>query len=59
MLTMIFSVVWFGHRVQGMQWLGIGLVFGGVGTEGYIERQAKMAKEAEKKRLGDEKKKEL
>ncbi|KIW06406.1 uncharacterized protein PV09_02859 [Verruconis gallopava] len=33
MLTMLLSVVWFGHRITRMQWLGVGLVFGGIGGE--------------------------
>ena len=50
MLTMILSVVWFGHRLSGMQWVGVGLVFGGVGAEGWIQRREKAAKEKERKR---------
>jgi len=45
MLTMILSVVWFGHRLGGRQWLGVGLVFGGIGAEGIITRREKLAKE--------------
>ncbi|KAI9876444.1 MAG: UDP-galactose transporter [Pleopsidium flavum] len=45
MLTMMLSVVWFGHRLSGMQWVGVGLVFGGVGAEGWIQRREKGAKE--------------
>lgn len=41
---MILSVIWFGHRLSGMQWLGVGLVFGGVGAEGVIQRREKAAK---------------
>jgi len=44
MLTMILSVVWFGHRLSGMQWLGVGLVFGAVGAEGVMNRIEKAAK---------------
>jgi UDP-galactose transporter B1 len=44
MLTMMLSVVWFGHRLSGMQWLGVGLVFGGVGAEGLIAKREKSAK---------------
>lgn len=55
MLTMVLSVLWFGHRISGMQWLGVGLVFGGVGGEavwGRREKQqrAKKAREAEEKK---------
>ncbi|KHN96233.1 UDP-Glc/Gal endoplasmic reticulum nucleotide sugar transporter [Metarhizium album ARSEF 1941] len=49
MFTMILSVVAFGHRLTHMQWLGVGLVFGGIGVEAAIARQEKMAKEAAKK----------
>jgi UDP-galactose transporter B1 len=45
MLTMILSVVWFGHRLGGKQWMGVGLVFGGIGAEGLITRREKAAKE--------------
>ncbi|KAK4948476.1 UDP-galactose transporter [Elasticomyces elasticus] len=48
MLTMILSVVWFGHRLTLMQWLGVGLVFGGVGIEALLGQQEKAAKEAAK-----------
>lgn len=50
MFTMILSVVAFGHRLSSMQWLGVGLVFGGVGVEAGIARREKMAKEAAKKK---------
>ncbi|MCJ1372525.1 UDP-galactose transporter [Loxospora ochrophaea] len=50
MLTMMLSVVWFGHRLSGMQWVGVGLVFGGVGAEGWIQRREKRAKERERER---------
>ncbi|KAI9822005.1 MAG: UDP-galactose transporter [Thelocarpon impressellum] len=50
MLTMMLSVVLFGHRLSAMQWLGVGLVFGGVGAEGWIQRREKAAKEKAKGR---------
>jgi UDP-galactose transporter B1 len=50
MFTMILSVVAFGHHLTQMQWLGVGLVFGGIGVEAGIARQEKMAKEAAKKK---------
>lgn len=50
MLTMILSVVWFGHKLGGKQWLGVSLVFGGIGAEGIIQRQEKAAKEAARKK---------
>ncbi|KAH6624972.1 UAA transporter family-domain-containing protein, partial [Chaetomium sp. MPI-SDFR-AT-0129] len=48
MFTMILSVVAFGHRLSQMQWLGVGLVFGGIGVEAQIARREKLAKEAAK-----------
>ncbi|KAB8297191.1 hypothetical protein EYC80_002569 [Monilinia laxa] len=54
MLTMILSVVWFGHRLGGKQWAGVGLVFGGIGAEAIIARREKAAKE--KKKLAETKK---
>ncbi|KAL9015501.1 MAG: hypothetical protein Q9185_007107 [Variospora sp. 1 TL-2023] len=56
MLTMMLSVLWFGHRLSGMQWVGVGLVFGGVGAEGWIQRREKAAKERAKRRDGGKKK---
>ncbi|KAK5128642.1 hypothetical protein LTR08_003951 [Meristemomyces frigidus] len=44
MLTMILSVLWFGHRLQGMQWVGVGLVFGGVAVEGELSKREKRGK---------------
>ncbi|KAH9828889.1 UAA transporter [Teratosphaeria destructans] len=52
MLTMIISVVWFGHQLTGMQWLGVGLVFGGIGIEAQLSKQEKLAKEKAKKEAG-------
>lgn len=49
MFTMILSVVAFGHTLSGMQWLGVGLVFGGIGVESAIARREKLAKEAAKR----------
>lgn len=48
MLTMLLSVFWFGHSLSAGQWLGIFLVFGGVGAEGLVQRQEKKAKEQAK-----------
>lgn len=48
MCTMMLSVVAFGHRLSGMQWLGVGLVFGGIGVEAQIARTEKLKKEAAK-----------
>jgi UDP-galactose transporter B1 len=60
MLTMILSVLWFGHTLGGKQWMGVGLVFGGIGAEAYITRQEKAAKEkAAKEKAAKEKAKAL
>lgn len=48
MLTMILSVFWFGHSLTGMQWLGVGLVFGGIGMEAELSKREKAAKERAK-----------
>ena len=50
MLTMIISVIWFGHSLSGMQWLGVGLVFGGVGIEAELNKREKTAKEKSKQK---------
>jgi solute carrier family 35 (UDP-galactose transporter), member B1 len=50
MLTMLLSVVWFGHSLTQGQWLGVFLVFGGVAAEGIVQRQEKRAKEQAKAR---------
>jgi UDP-galactose transporter B1 len=52
MLTMLMSVVLFGHQVTQMQWVGVGLVFGGVGAEAVFNRREK-AKKAEAKRKAE------
>ncbi|RMY83154.1 hypothetical protein D0861_07562 [Hortaea werneckii] len=49
MLTMLLSVLWFGHRLTGWQWVGVGLVFGGVGVEGQIGKVEKGRKERERR----------
>lgn len=53
MFTMILSVVWFGHTLSMMQWLGVGLVFGGIGVEAQLSKQEKAAKEAAKRKEKD------
>ena len=45
MLTMVLSVIWFGHKITGMQWVGVGLVFGGVGGEAVMARREKTQKD--------------
>jgi solute carrier family 35 (UDP-galactose transporter), member B1 len=44
MLTMIISVIWFGHRLTPMQWFGVALVFGGIGIESELSKREKRAK---------------
>lgn len=51
MLTMILSVLWFGHTLGGKQWLGVGLVFGGVGAEAVVTRREKSARDRERARV--------
>lgn len=45
---MMLSVFWFGHSLSGMQWLGVGLVFGGIGIEAELSKREKRAKEKAK-----------
>lgn len=37
MLSMILSVVLFGHKLNSTQWCGVGLVFGGIGYEALVK----------------------
>jgi len=46
MLTMVWSVWWFGHEITPMQWVGVGLVFGGIGAEAGFNRMEKKKKMA-------------
>lgn len=48
MLTMMLSVVAYGHSLTEMQWLGVGLVFGGIGVEARIKHTSEMAKAKKK-----------
>ncbi|KLJ08306.1 hypothetical protein EMPG_16256 [Blastomyces silverae] len=50
MLTMVLSVMWFGHRLSGGQWTGVGLVFGGIGAEGLMQKREKAKKLAAKEK---------
>jgi UDP-galactose transporter B1 len=45
---MLASVVLFGHQVTGMQWVGVGLVFGGIGAEAAVKRFEKKVKKENK-----------
>ncbi|ETI22067.1 hypothetical protein G647_06138 [Cladophialophora carrionii CBS 160.54] len=51
MLTMVLSVLWFGHRLGRGQWVGVGLVFGGIAAEAYVQNAEKKAKEKRRKSL--------
>jgi solute carrier family 35 (UDP-galactose transporter), member B1 len=42
LFTMLLSVIWFNHPLTNGQWLGVGLVFGGIGLEAYWTRKAKL-----------------
>jgi len=50
MFSMILSVFAFGHRLSLMQWMGVGLVFGGIGAEAEMKRREKKAKIVEPKK---------
>jgi len=45
MMSMVLSVIWFGHKIQGMQWLGVALVFSGIGGEAVMNRREKIEKQ--------------
>lgn len=47
MLSMILSVVLFGHRLSAVQWMGVGLVFGGIGYEATLKMQPRASKKKE------------
>lgn len=49
MLTMVMSVIWFGHKISPMQWVGVSLVFGGIGGEAAMGRREKLEKERKAK----------
>ncbi|KAJ9606617.1 UDP-galactose transporter [Cladophialophora chaetospira] len=51
MLTMLLSVLWFGHRLGRGQWMGVGLVFGGIAAEAYVQNLEKKSKG--RKKVGD------
>lgn len=44
MLTMLLSVFWFGHSLHPGQWVGVGLVFGGIGAEAVVQKREKEKK---------------
>lgn len=41
MISMILSVLLFGHYLNSLQWAGVGLVFAGIGYEAYIKMSGK------------------
>ncbi|OAP54459.1 hypothetical protein AYL99_11560 [Fonsecaea erecta] len=49
MFTMLLSVMWFGHSLTKGQWMGIGLVFGGIAAEAYIQNLEKKERDRRKK----------
>lgn len=44
MLTMLLSVFWFGHSLHPGQWVGVALVFGGIGAEAVVQKREKEKK---------------
>ncbi|EEQ27998.1 UDP-galactose transporter [Microsporum canis] len=52
MLTMLLSVVWFGHKLGRGQWAGVGLVFSGIGAEAWVQRKEKEKKLRDKAKEG-------
>jgi UDP-galactose transporter B1 len=51
MLTMVLSVVWFGKSLSHGQWMGVGLVFGGIAAEAVIQNQEKKEKQRKMKQI--------
>ncbi|KIW91252.1 uncharacterized protein Z519_08148 [Cladophialophora bantiana CBS 173.52] len=49
MFTMLLSVMWFGHSLSKGQWMGIGMVFGGIAAEAYIQNLEKKERDRRKK----------
>lgn len=45
MLTMMFSVILYGHKLTPGQWAGVGLVFGGIAAEAGVGRWEKQRKD--------------
>jgi len=50
MLTMLLSVLWFGKSLSPGQWAGVGLVFGGVAAEAWVQKKEKQEKERQKRK---------
>jgi UDP-galactose transporter B1 len=52
MFTMMLSIAWFGHKITGMQYAGVGMVFGGIGAEAVLKiRQTKEKERVAKARM--------
>lgn len=49
MISMILSVVLFGHFLSSIQWCGVGLVFGGIGYEALVKLNSNKKVSKEKK----------
>lgn len=41
MISMILSVMLFGHKLSNVQWGGVAMVFGGIGYESYLKARTK------------------
>jgi len=48
LFTMLLSVLWFNHPMTPEQWIGVVLVFGGIGLEAYWVRKTKLMKSQKK-----------
>ncbi|CAX43186.1 UDP-galactose transporter, putative [Candida dubliniensis CD36] len=48
MLSMILSVILFGHHLSWEQWVGVGLVFGGIGLEAFIKFKQQQQQQSQK-----------
>lgn len=49
MISMILSVVLFGHYLTSLQWCGVGLVFGGIGYEALVKMTTNKTTDTKKK----------
>ncbi|ORX88416.1 UAA transporter [Basidiobolus meristosporus CBS 931.73] len=45
MFTMLLSVFWFNHHFSSGQWIGVALVFAGIGLEAYVKRAEALNKQ--------------
>lgn len=43
-LSMLMSIIWFGKTLSARQWLGVVLVFGGAGVEGFVQMAGQTTK---------------